>query len=174
MTENKRLDVNKIDDLFVRNELIWLYEENEQLKQDIEYLEEKIKENEWHWNTIDEDRDVWHYKCNQAEKQVKELEEDLNDALNRIEEMSIDVQLLKEENENLKKENELKGDFRNFINEDIVRIKNENEQLKKDRFICLNCEHSGYTEIGCLCEKKDCWTEYKTECEDYKELKYDW
>lgn len=47
----------------------------------------------------------------------------------------------------------------------------ENEQLKQDKFICLDCEHSGYTEIGCLCEKKDHWTDYKTECEDYEELK---
>lgn len=46
----------------------------------------------------------------------------------------------------------------------------ENEQLKKNRFICLDCEHSGYTEIGCLCEKKDCWIDYKIECEDYEEL----
>lgn len=68
---------------------------------------------------------------NEQGKTIKELEKDLNDALNRIEERSIDVQLLKEENGNLKKENELKGDFRNFINEDIVRIKKENEKLKK-------------------------------------------
>ena len=46
----------------------------------------------------------------------------------------------------------------------------ENEQLKKDRFICLDCKHSGYAEIGCLCEKKDHWTDYKTECKDYEEL----
>lgn len=39
---------------------------------------------------------------------------------------------LQEENERLKKENDLKGDFRNFINEDIVRIKKENEQLKQE------------------------------------------
>ena len=45
---------------------------NEQ-KKEIEYLDTKIKENEWHWNIIDEDRDVWHYKCNQAEEKVKEL-----------------------------------------------------------------------------------------------------
>ena len=32
----------------------------------------------------------------------------------------------------LSEENELKGDFRNIISEDIVRIKNENEQLKKE------------------------------------------
>lgn len=38
---------------------------------------------------------------------------------------------LSEENAKLKKENELKGDFRNFINEDIVQIKNENKQLKQ-------------------------------------------
>lgn len=67
-----------------------LKEKNEELKQDIEYLEEKIKENEWHWNTIDEDRDVWHYKCTEAEKRVKEL---------------------KTENEQLKQEKEFwKGD----------------------------------------------------------------
>ena len=52
----------------------------------------------------------------------------------------------------------------------IIELEKENEQLKKDRFICLDCEYSGYTEIGCLCEKKDCWTEYKIECEDYEEL----
>ena len=69
---------------------------------------------------------------NEQDKTIKELEKDLNDALNRIEERSIDVQLLKEENGNLKKENELKGDFRNFINEDIVQIKKENEQLKQE------------------------------------------
>ena len=69
---------------------------------------------------------------NEQEEQIKELEKDLNDALNRIEERSIDIQLLKEENGNLKKENELKGDFRNFINEDIVRIKKENEKLKNE------------------------------------------
>jgi len=47
----------------------------------------------------------------------------------------------------------------------------ENEQLKQDMFICLDCKYSGYIEIGCLCEKKDHWTDYKTECEDYEELK---
>ena len=100
-----------------------LKRENEQLKKDIEYLDEKIKENEWHWNTIDEDRDVWHYKCTQAEKRVKEL-------------------------------------------------KTKNEQLKKDRFICLDCKYCGYAEIGCLCEKQDHWEDFKSECNDFKELKY--
>lgn len=64
-------------------------------------------------------------------EEITRILNNLNDSLNRIEERSIDVQLLKEENGNLKKENELKGDFRNFINEDIVRIKKENEQLKE-------------------------------------------
>ena len=51
----------------------------------------------------------------------------------------------------------------------IELLEKENEQLKQ-RFICLNCKHSGYTEIGCLCEKEDHWTEYKTECKNYEEL----
>ena len=33
----------------------------------------------------------------------------------------------------LEKENELKGDFRNFINEDIVQMKKENAQLKQQK-----------------------------------------
>ncbi len=53
----------------------------------------------------------------------------------------------------------------------LNELNDENKQFKQDRFICLDCEHSGYTEIGCLCEKKDHWTEYKTECEDYEEFK---
>lgn len=57
-----------------------------------------------------------------------------------------------------------------IVNE-LNGLAEENEQLKKDRFICLDCEHSGYVEIGCLCEKKDHWTDYMTECEDYEELK---
>ena len=62
---------------------------------------------------------------NKLSEENEELKNDLNDALNRIEERSNDIQLLKEENE-------LKGDFRNFINEDIIRIKNENKELKKE------------------------------------------
>lgn len=52
----------------------------------------------------------------------------------------------------------------------LNELHEENEQLKKDRFICLDCEHSGYAEIGCLCEYTDNWQEYITECEDFKEL----
>ena len=46
----------------------------------------------------------------------------------------------------------------------------ENEQLKQDKFICLDCKHSGYVEIGCLCEKEDRWIDYKTECKNCEEL----
>jgi hypothetical protein len=57
---------------------------------------------------------------------------------------------------------------------DVARLINElleeNEQLKQDKFICLDCKYSGYAEIGCLCEKKDHWSGYKTECEDYEEF----
>ena len=79
---------------------------------------------------------------------------------------------LKERIKKLEEENKLKGDFRNFVNKDIVRIKKENKQLKKDRFICLDCKYCGYTEIGCLCEKQDHWEDFKSECNDFEELKY--
>ena len=48
-------------------------------------------------------------------------------------------------------------------------LSKENERLKKDRFICLDCKHSGYVEIGCLCEYNDHWQEHINECEDFKE-----
>lgn len=54
---------------------------------------------------------------------------------------------------------------------DKAKLEKENEQLKKDRFICLDCEHSGYTEIGCLCEYDDHWVGFMSECEDFKELR---
>lgn len=53
-------------------------------------------------------------------------------------------------------------------------LHDENEQLKKDKFICLDCEHSGYVEIGCLCEYNDHWQDWINKCENFKELqKYD-
>lgn len=54
-----------------------LHEEKEELKEENEYLCEKIKENEWHWNTIDEDRDVWKYKCKTLEEENEELKQEL-------------------------------------------------------------------------------------------------
>ena len=50
-----------------------LYEENMELKADNKYLKERFKEEEWHYNHIDEDRDVWRYKCNQFEKENTKL-----------------------------------------------------------------------------------------------------
>lgn len=140
---------------------------NEQ-KKEIEYLETKIKENEWHWNTIDEDRDVWHYKCNQAEEKVKEL---------------------KDENKELKKDSEKYRKLTIQFDNRSKELIEENEQLKQDikcleekikedkwnwedKFICLDCEYGGYAEIGCLCEKQDHWEEFKSECNDFEKLKY--
>ena len=73
---------------------------------------------------------------------------------------------------------EYDGKFVAYLNSrDGCRIANywnglykENEQLKKDRFICLDCEHSRYAELSCLCEYTGDWQEYMTECEDFKEL----
>ena len=54
--------------LELENKLNELHEENE-------YLCEKIKENEWHWNTIDEDKDVWMYKCKKLEEENEQLKQ---------------------------------------------------------------------------------------------------
>jgi len=89
----------------------------------------------------------------------------------------VDAEIICEELNKIEKENEQL----NFRNSNLMKevaeysrkakeLEKENEQLKQDRFICLDCKHSGYTEIGCLCEKKDHWTDYKSECEDYEEL----
>ena len=56
-----------------------------------------------------------------------------------------------------------------YIVDLLNQLNDENEQLKKDRFICLDCEHSGYVEIGCLCEYNDHWQECINKCENFKE-----
>ena len=43
------------------------------LSEDNEYLEKRFKEEEWHYNHIDEDRDVWRYKCQELEKVNEQL-----------------------------------------------------------------------------------------------------
>lgn len=79
---------NGLDDIVtLLNEL---HEENE-------YLCEKIKENEWHWNTIDEDRDVWRYKCKRLEEENEQLKHRL-----AISEKANFVTALEKENEQLK------------------------------------------------------------------------
>ena len=52
-----------------------LLNENEELKGDVEYWKNRFKEEEWHYEHIDEDRDVWHYKCTQLEKENEQLYE---------------------------------------------------------------------------------------------------
>lgn len=59
--------------------------------------------------------------------------------------------------------------FLNLVNE----LVEENEQLKQQQFICLECKYGGYTDIGCLCEKEDCWVEFTNKCDDFEVLKYD-
>ena len=63
--------------LELENKLNELHEENE-------YLCEKIKENEWHWNTIDEDKDVWMYKCKKLEEENEQLKTQLKDCEKRV------------------------------------------------------------------------------------------
>ena len=75
-----------------------------------------------------------------------------------------DVMSLEKENEQLKSALiELKeiGDYQE------KRI----EELNKNEFICLTCEHGGYAEIGCLCEKQDHWVDFTNKCKDFKELR---
>ena len=45
MSEKERLNVDDIDDLFVRNELIRLYDENEELKKENKHLRCTIESN---------------------------------------------------------------------------------------------------------------------------------
>lgn len=47
------------------------------LSEDNEYLEKRFKEEEWHYDHIDEDRDVWRYKCQELEKENKQLKKQL-------------------------------------------------------------------------------------------------
>ena len=47
------------------------------LSEDNEYLEKRFKEEEWHYNHIDEDRDVWMYKCQELEKENEQLKASL-------------------------------------------------------------------------------------------------
>lgn len=56
-----------------------LIDENEELKEDVDYWKNRFKEEEWHYEHIDEDRDVWHYKCTQLEKENEQLKQQLID-----------------------------------------------------------------------------------------------
>lgn len=43
------------------------------LSEDYDYLEKRFKEEEWHYEHIDEDRDVWMHKCHVLEKENEQL-----------------------------------------------------------------------------------------------------
>ena len=43
------------------------------LSEDYDYLEKRFKEEEWHYERIDEDRDVWMHKCHVLEKENEQL-----------------------------------------------------------------------------------------------------
>ena len=47
------------------------------LSEDNEYLEKRFKEEEWHYDHIDEDRDVWKHKCQELEKENEQLKSEL-------------------------------------------------------------------------------------------------
>ena len=47
------------------------------LKEDNDYLEKRFKEEEWHYNHIDEDRDAWKHKCQELEKENEQLKAQL-------------------------------------------------------------------------------------------------
>ena len=57
------------------------------LSEDNEYLEKRFKEEEWHYDHIDEDRDVWKYKCQELEKQNEQLKSFKNDVYDLIDEL---------------------------------------------------------------------------------------
>ena len=48
------------------------------LSEDNEYLEKRFKEEEWHYEHIDEDRDVWKHKCQELERENEELKEKID------------------------------------------------------------------------------------------------
>lgn len=79
------------------------------LSEDYDYLEKRFKEEEWHYEHIDEDRDVWMYKCHKLEKENEQLKMQLqNTSAQRDEfhrgarENANRVGKLKKENEQLK------------------------------------------------------------------------
>ena len=87
--------------LELENKLNELHEENE-------YLCEKIKENEWHWNTIDEDKDVWMYKCKKLEEENEQLKkqwkEKRHEDINELSVIAMRFKALEKENKQLKEQ----------------------------------------------------------------------
>lgn len=49
-------------------------------------------------------------------------------------------------------------------------LKSTLDRVRQDAFKCLDCEYSYNFEMGCMCEKQDCWIEFKTECKYFLEM----
>ena len=52
------------------------------LSEDNEYLEKRFKEEEWHYDHIDEDRDAWRHKCQELEKENEHIKNIIQEAYN--------------------------------------------------------------------------------------------
>lgn len=140
--------LKRMNELSEENEQLKQYnqkltDENDELRKDNDYFERKKEEFLGKWS-------VAHSKNIQLRQENEQLKSKLFDC-------NLELEHSKESVDDAYWE--------------LTEIKKENEQLKKDRFICLDCEHSGYTEIGCLCEYDDHWVGFMSECEDFKELR---
>ena len=89
------------------------------LSEDNEYLEKRFKEEEWHYNHIDEDRDVWMYKCRELEKENEELKKDCSNLIDDNTEYVAEINQMHKENEQLKEQladaNELNKIYVDFM-----------------------------------------------------------
>ena len=72
------------------------------LSEDNEYLEKRFKEEEWHYDHIDEDRDVWKYKCQELEKEKEQLKSTINTLTHDNTKMKKVLNTTKNENEHIK------------------------------------------------------------------------
>ena len=72
------------------------------LSEDNEYLEKRFKEEEWHYDHIDEDRDVWKYKCQELEKENEQLKSTINTLTCDNTKMKKVLNTTKNENEQIK------------------------------------------------------------------------
>lgn len=98
-----------------------------------------LNEQDEYLNILCEKLELAYEQNTKLKQENKELEKENLDLKNSIcfDELATDAvcQLITKKDKEirkLKEENELKGDFRNFINEDIVQIKKENEKLKNE------------------------------------------
>lgn len=106
------------------------------LSEDNEYLEKRFKEEEWHYDHIDEDRDVWMYKCQELEKENEKLKKDCSNLIDDNTEYVSEINQMHKENEELKKE---LSEYKDFV-------------LSDDKILCytcLFCTHKGIYEVDC-------------------------